>query len=137
MEQETTINKKVFFEKKEVCYMGTARYRLSLARVENSPVTKEFTASVCRLPEEYNQGAYRRFIDKWGTVSVLTVFGLGFCLDNLLIIRPFRVPKLSFRLASTSVLGLGFRGKDFGFRPLFPDNKLVLLAMVTILPTGL
>ena len=135
MEKETKKNKKVFFEKKEVCNMGTARYQLSLARVEKSSVTKEFAASVCRLPEEYNQGAYRRFIDKWGTVSVLTVFSLSFCLDNLL--RPFCVPKLPFRLASTSVLGLGFRGKDFGFRPLFPDNKLVLLAMVTILPTGL
>ena len=116
MEEETKKKKKVFIEKKEVCNMGTARYQLSLARVEKSSVTKEFAASVCRLPEEYNQGAYRRFIDKWGTVSVLTVFGFGFCLDNLLIIRPFRVPKLSFRLPSTSVLGLGFRGKDFGFK---------------------
>lgn len=114
MEKETTKNHKVFFEKKEVCNMGTARYQLSLARVEKSSVTKEFAASVCRLPEEYDQGAYSRFIDKWGTVSVLTVFSLGFCLDNLL--RPFCVPKLPFRLASTSVLGLGFRGKDFGFK---------------------
>ena len=113
MEQETTKHQKVFFEKKEVCNMGTARYQLSLARVEKYPVTKEFAASVCRLPEEYDQGAYSRFIDKWGTVSVLTVFSLGFCFDNLL--RPFSVPKLPFRLAPTSVLGLGFRGKDLGF----------------------
>lgn len=73
MEKETIKNKKVFFEKKEVCNMGTARYQLSLARVEKSSVTKEFAASVCRLPEEYNQGAYRRFIDKWGTDIVLRV----------------------------------------------------------------
>ena len=121
MEKETTKNKKVFFEKKEVCNMGTARYQLSLARVEKSSVTKEFATSVCRLPEEYNQGAYRRFIDKWGTVSVLTVLSLGFCLDNLL--RPFCVPKLPFRLASTSVLGLGFRGKDFGFKTFISGQQ--------------
>ena len=74
MKKETTKKQKVFFEKKEVCNMGTARYQLSLARVEKYSVTKEFAAAVCRLPEEYNQGAYSRFIDKWGTVSVLTVF---------------------------------------------------------------
>lgn len=73
MEEETKKKKKVFFEKKEVCNMGTARYQLSLARVEKYPVTKEFAASVCRLPEEYDQGAYSRFIDKWGTDIVLRV----------------------------------------------------------------
>lgn len=73
MEEETTKKKKVFFEKKEVCNMGTARYQLSLARVERYPVTREFAASVCRLPEEYDQGAYSRFIDKWGTDIVLRV----------------------------------------------------------------
>lgn len=76
MEQETTKHQKVFFEKKEVCNMGTARYQLSLARVEKYSVTKEFAASVCRLPEEYDQGAYSRFIDKWGTVSVHKTFNL-------------------------------------------------------------
>ena len=118
MEQETTKNQKVFFEKKEVCNMGTARYQLSLARVEKYPVTKEFAASVCRLPEEYDQGAYSRFIDKWGTVSVLTVFSLGFCFDNLL--RPFCVPKWTtswccwrlsqfYLLASEFLTSLGYQ----------------------------
>ena len=74
MERKTTKNHKVFFEKKEVCNNGTARYQLDLARVEKYSVTKEFAASVCRLPEEYDGAAYRRFIDKWGTVSVLTTF---------------------------------------------------------------
>lgn len=73
MKKETTKKQKVFFEKKEVCNMGTARYQPSLARVEKYSVTKEFAAAVCRLPEEYNQGAYRRFIDKWGTDIVLKV----------------------------------------------------------------
>ena len=73
MEEETKKNHKVFFEKKEVCNKGTGRYQLSLARVEKYSVTKEFAAAVCRLPEVYDQGAYSRFIDKWGTVSVLTV----------------------------------------------------------------
>ena len=34
------------------------------------PVTKDFAAAVCRLPERYDQGAYLKFIENWGTVSV-------------------------------------------------------------------
>jgi len=62
------------FLKKKVYNNGAARYQLDLARVEKYSVTKDFAASVCRLPEEYDQGGYRRFIDNWGTVSVLTTF---------------------------------------------------------------
>ena len=74
MKKETTNNQKVFFEKKKVCNNGTARYQLDLARAEKYSVTKDFAAAVCSLPEEYDQGAYRKFIDNWGTVSVLTTF---------------------------------------------------------------
>ena len=74
MKKQTTKNHKVFFEKKEVCNKGIPRYQLDLARVQRYSVTKDFAASVCSLPEEYHQGAYRRFIDSWGTVSVLTTF---------------------------------------------------------------
>ncbi|XP_068700258.1 uncharacterized protein [Montipora capricornis] len=73
MEKETTKYHKVFFEKKEVCNMGVARYQLDLARVQKYSVTKDFAAAVCSLPKEYDQGAYRRFIDNWGTHVVLKV----------------------------------------------------------------
>ncbi|XP_068753813.1 uncharacterized protein [Montipora capricornis] len=73
MKKETTNNHKVFFEKKEVCNKGVARYQLDLARVQKYSVTKDFAASVCSLPEKYHQGAYRRFIDSWGTDIVLKV----------------------------------------------------------------
>ena len=74
MENETTTKHKVFFEKIEVCNNGEARYQLDLAQVEKYSVTKDFAAAVCSLPEEYDQGDYRKFIDEWGTVSVLTTF---------------------------------------------------------------
>ncbi|XP_068755958.1 uncharacterized protein [Montipora capricornis] len=73
MKKETTNNHKVFFEKKKVCNNGTARYQLDLARAEKYSVTKDFAAAVCSLPEEYDKGAYRKFIDNWGTHIVLKV----------------------------------------------------------------
>lgn len=80
MEKGTTNNHKVFFEKKEVCNNGAARYLLDLARVEKYSVTKDFAAAVCRLPEQYDQGAYRGFIDNWGTVRCADyVFSSSFC----------------------------------------------------------
>lgn len=74
MEKETSNNHKVFFEKKEVCNNGVARYQLDKAQFEGYSVTEDFAAAVCRLPEKYDPGAYSRFIDNWGTVSVLTMF---------------------------------------------------------------
>ncbi|XP_068753764.1 uncharacterized protein [Montipora capricornis] len=73
MEKETKNKHKVFFEKKKVCNNGAARYQLDLARVEKYSVTKDFAAAVCSLPKEYDQGAYREFIDNWGTDIVLQV----------------------------------------------------------------
>ncbi|XP_068755959.1 uncharacterized protein [Montipora capricornis] len=73
MEEETTTEHKVFFEKIEVCNNGEARYQLDLAQVEKYSVTKDFAAAVCGLPEEYDQGDYRKFIDEWGTHVVLEV----------------------------------------------------------------
>lgn len=73
IKKETTKKEKVFFEKKKVCNDGTARYLLELAQVDKYSVTNAFAAAVCRLPKAYDQGAYRRFIDNWGTVSMLTV----------------------------------------------------------------
>jgi len=74
MKQETTTKHKVFFEKKKVCNVGTARYLLALAQVDKYSVTNAFAAAVCHLPVAYDQGAYRIFIDNWGTVSILLCF---------------------------------------------------------------
>ena len=128
MEKETTNYHKVFFEKKEVCNMGVARYQLDLARVEKYSVTKDFAAAVCSLPKKYDQGAYRRFIDNWGTVSVLTTFLVKLFLDNLL--RPFLCHQIIFSPYVNKCFA-EYKVQDFYF-----DNKLVLLTMVTILPTG-
>lgn len=71
VEKETSNNHKVFFEKKEVCNNGVARYQLDKAQFERYSVTEDFAAAVCRLPENYDPGAYSRFIDNWGTDFVL------------------------------------------------------------------
>ena len=63
---QTKQNQKVFFEKKKVCCLGTAQYLLDSARV-----TTDFATAVCNLPEAYDQGTYRAFVDIWGTVSAL------------------------------------------------------------------
>ena len=74
IKKETTSNHKVFFEKKKVCNEGKARYLLELAKVHKYSVTEAFAAAVCQLPEVYNQADYSRFIDIWGTVSMLLCF---------------------------------------------------------------
>lgn len=71
MKKETSVSKKVFFEEKKVCNLGTARYKTDEAKVSKFTVTNDFAAAVRNLPEEYNQGRYLKFIDDWGTVSVL------------------------------------------------------------------
>ena len=43
---------------------------MDLARVKKYSVSEDFAAAVCILPEEYNQQAYFKFIENWGTVSV-------------------------------------------------------------------
>ncbi len=69
--KETTTKKNVFFENKKVCNNGRARYQLDLARAKNYSVTEDFAAAVCALPETYEQDDYLRFVENWGTVSVL------------------------------------------------------------------
>ena len=68
MEKETSKSHKVFYDEKKVCNRGRVRYQLDLARQKKYPVTEEFAAAVCRLPEQYNQEKYLKFIDDWGTV---------------------------------------------------------------------
>lgn len=73
MDSETKSEKNVFFEKKKVCNRGRARYQLDLAQSTNWPVSREFAIAACKLPAKYDREAYMKFIENWGTVSVLFI----------------------------------------------------------------
>ena len=72
MRKETEKYHNVFYEEKNVCNRGRARYQLDLAPVKKFSVSEDFGAAVCVLPEGYNEQAYFKFIERWGTVSVQT-----------------------------------------------------------------
>jgi len=63
----------VFYEEKNVCNKGRARYQLDLAPIKKFPVSEDFAATVCVLPEGYNERAYFDFIEKWGMHIVVEV----------------------------------------------------------------
>ena len=42
---------------------------MDLVKSERFPITNEFAAAVCNLPQTYDQMAYHRFIKDWGTVG--------------------------------------------------------------------
>ena len=71
MNKETSDKHYVFYEEKKVCNRGRARYLLASASFKKFPVSDEFSAAVCVLPENYDERAYFNFIEKWGTVSTI------------------------------------------------------------------
>lgn len=75
---QTQVNKHhyVFQDYTTLCNMGHARYRLNLAISDHFSVSREFAASVCRLPTTYNEAIYMKFIDDWGT-HVITELEIG------------------------------------------------------------
>ena len=73
MQKETSEYHNVFYEEKKVCNRGRVRFQYDLALQKNYPVTKEFASAVCSLPAKYNERKYLKFIEEWGTVSVLSV----------------------------------------------------------------
>ena len=68
--KETSEYHNVFYEDKHVCNKGRARYQLDLAPVKKFPVSPDFAATVCALPEDYNETAYFDLLEDWGTVSL-------------------------------------------------------------------
>lgn len=82
VDKQTKGSEKVFYDFKKVCNRGEVRYLLDSAR-RNLPgftVTDDFAAAVCSLPGEYDQDKYFYFIERWGTVSVLSLnFTYFFC----------------------------------------------------------
>lgn len=71
MTKETSTYKNVFYEEKKVCNRGRARYQLDLAPIKKFPVSEDFAAAVCGLPDDYSERTYFNFIERWGTVSYL------------------------------------------------------------------
>ena len=65
----------MFYDFKKICNRGEVRYRLALARLKlpGFTVTDDFAAAVCSLPGKYDQKRYLYFIERWGTVSVLSL----------------------------------------------------------------
>ncbi|KAJ7378960.1 hypothetical protein OS493_019659 [Desmophyllum pertusum] len=51
MRKETSKYHNVFYEEKNVCNRGRARYQLDLARIKKFPVSEDFAAAVCVLPK--------------------------------------------------------------------------------------
>ncbi|XP_020622112.1 uncharacterized protein LOC110059730 [Orbicella faveolata] len=68
--KETEKYHNVFYEERNVCNRGRARYQLDLAPIEKFPVSDDFATAVCVLPQNYDEKVYFNFIERWGTVSV-------------------------------------------------------------------
>ena len=71
----TQVKHSVIMVERQVCNLGTVRYRNALAKANRWPVDDEFAVSVCELPakddnsdDEYQ--AYMKFIEQWGTVRL-------------------------------------------------------------------
>ena len=63
---------RVMLQNTTVCNMGSVRYKTEIIGTELSPdfiLTKGFKLAVQRLPQIFNEKAYIRFIESWGTVS--------------------------------------------------------------------
>ena len=76
-ESMTEKKKRVVIQKTKICNYGTARYLYAnaLANEPGFTLSRSFINSVkYELPFTYNKRAYMRFINKWGTVSLLLPF---------------------------------------------------------------
>ena len=71
---ETTVKQKsVVVQKTEICNYGEARYNLANAfnGVEGYTLTDDFKNAIRLLPSSYSVVEYTRFLDDWGTVSLI------------------------------------------------------------------
>ena len=68
----------VYQDVTKYCRMGHVRYLMNLATTGTVPISREFASDVCLLPAIYNEAAYMKFIDDWGTVRTMTgIVGVG------------------------------------------------------------
>ncbi|XP_064637893.1 uncharacterized protein LOC135494074 [Lineus longissimus] len=72
--KETTNSQgNVYFDENVVCNLGTASYRLEVARANGFAATRDFRASVCDLKDKFSKSAYKKFIARWGTHLITKV----------------------------------------------------------------
>lgn len=71
MKRETSKHHNVYYVETKVCNRGRVRFQWTLSVQKEYPVSEEFAAEVCHLPEKYDEQKYLQFIDDWGTVSLL------------------------------------------------------------------
>ncbi|VDI52571.1 Hypothetical predicted protein, partial [Mytilus galloprovincialis] len=67
IEHMTKDKQDVYRDDITVCNEGRTRYILPPTYPNLHEISPEFASAVCQLPVEYNQDAYRLFLDKWGT----------------------------------------------------------------------
>ncbi|XP_021343358.1 uncharacterized protein LOC110443459 [Mizuhopecten yessoensis] len=73
---QTARHNYIFQDYTSFCNMGHARLKLHLAQSAHMSVTNEFAAATCQLPTTYDQDAYVKFIQEWGT-HVITEVEVG------------------------------------------------------------
>lgn len=73
---ETTEKRRsVVVQKTKICNYGQARYELAnaLSGVDGYDLTKDFKNTIRLLPSTYSADQYTRFLDDWGTVSIIAI----------------------------------------------------------------
>ena len=71
--QSTDVGHHVFFDDVTVCNLGRARYVDELALADRFPLSRDFVADACALPATFDPVEYMRFLDTWGTVSIIVI----------------------------------------------------------------
>ncbi|XP_006817980.1 uncharacterized protein LOC102807656 [Saccoglossus kowalevskii] len=66
----------VYYDEKDECNHGTARYMLENVESGMYPLSDPFVSAACSLPESYDTAVYMDFLDTWGT-DVVTEVSLG------------------------------------------------------------
>ena len=58
MKRETSKHHNVYYVETKVCNRGRVRFQWTLAVHKEYPVSEEFAAEVCHLPEKYDEQRY-------------------------------------------------------------------------------
>ncbi|XP_063965620.1 uncharacterized protein LOC129275953 isoform X2 [Lytechinus pictus] len=61
----------VYFSEQTINNYGSIRYKMGLARDAGFEPSREFIATACDLPVNYDRDAYMEFLSNWGTHAVI------------------------------------------------------------------
>ncbi|XP_062605124.1 uncharacterized protein LOC134266928 [Saccostrea cucullata] len=64
---KTNLEHNIIQDQINLCNLGRVRYMTELVNAGKFPITQSFAAAICSLPVTYNQSAYMKFLDHWGT----------------------------------------------------------------------